>query len=150
MPTLSYFYSSFPTLVRSFTPSARLPWQPSSLSWTPTALFSVVTGEPEKLDVSTGGCTCSAFLPDAPPTVPLCRLQGRQPGGHPSLMFRSIIPRNISGWWSSDRDVSLPLPAACKDLYSPTLCSQFYCCCAYGMSPRGLCMAGTSISLSQA
>lgn len=36
-----------PTLVLSFLPSASLPWQPSSLSWIPTALFTVVTGKPD-------------------------------------------------------------------------------------------------------
>lgn len=34
------------TPVQSFLPSVSLPWQPSRLSWMPTALFTVVTGIP--------------------------------------------------------------------------------------------------------
>ena len=71
--------------------------------------------------ISTIGSTRWAFLPDEPPPVPFCQLQGHQPGGTLHWCFAPLI-RNILRRWSSGRDVSLPFPAAnLRVLAYPTL-----------------------------
>ena len=74
------------------------------------------------IDISTGGgSACLVFLPVASPTVPLCSLQGHQPGP-PFINVSLHHHRNISRWRSHGRDVSLPCPAACLgSFFSPRL-----------------------------